>query len=49
MVYLKRQKYYLKGWFKVITLENNYLMVEINEFGAEMQSVVDRITNYEFM
>ena len=35
--------------FKIVTLKNNWLTVEINAFGAEMQSVVDRKTGYEFM
>ncbi len=33
----------------MVTLKNNWLTVEINAFGAEMRSVVDRKTGYEFM
>jgi galactose mutarotase-like enzyme len=33
----------------MVTLENNWLTVNIESFGAEMQSVVDRKTGYEFM
>lgn len=33
----------------MVTLENNWLTVTIDSFGAEMQSVVDRKTRYEFM
>ncbi len=33
----------------MVTLKNNWLTVEINAFGAEMHSVVDRKTGYEFM
>jgi len=33
----------------VVTLENNYLTVKIGKQGAEMHSVVDSVTGYEFM
>lgn len=33
----------------MVTLENNWLTVNINEFGAELNSVVDQKTGYEFM
>lgn len=33
----------------MVTLKNNWLTVKINSFGAEMQSVIDRKTGYEFI
>lgn len=33
----------------MITLENEQLTIQINEFGAELQSVVDKQSGYEFM
>lgn len=33
----------------MITLENEHLTIKINRFGAELTSVVDRASNYEFM
>lgn len=33
----------------MITLENEHLTVKINTFGAEIASVIDRQTSYEFM
>lgn len=33
----------------MITLKNEYLTIKINELGAELVSVVDNATNYEFM
>lgn len=49
MVYLKKQSNSLKGGFNMVTLQNNWLTVKIHSFGAEMHSVVDRKTGYEFM
>lgn len=33
----------------MITLENNYLTIKIKKLGAELCSVIDRKTNYEFI
>lgn len=33
----------------MVTLENNWLTINIDSFGAEMQSVIDRKTGYEFI
>ena len=33
----------------MITLENEYLTIKVNPFGAELTSVVDRASDYEFM
>ena len=33
----------------MIALENEYLKIEINEFGAELVSVIDKATGYEFL
>lgn len=33
----------------MITLENEHLTIKINRFGAELTSVVDRASDYEFM
>lgn len=38
-----------KGGSNMITLENEYLTITMNPLGAELTSVVDRATNYEFM
>ena len=33
----------------LIKLENDYLLVEVNKFGAELSSVRDRRSSYEFI
>lgn len=39
----------MKGEFTMITLSNQQLTVKINEFGAEVSSVTDQKTGYEFI
>lgn len=50
MVYfIQRFNNFLEGGQKVITLKNKDLTVEINELGAEICSVTDQKTGYEFI
>ena len=39
----------MKGGEIVVTLKNNFLTVQINKLGAELSSVIDNKTNYEFI
>ena len=44
-----KNNYPMEGGFRVVTLSNNQLTVKINEFGAEVSSVTDQKSGYEFM
>lgn len=39
----------MEGGFRVVTLSNNQLTIKINELGAEVSSVTDQKSGYEFM
>lgn len=44
-----KNNYPMEGGFRVVTLSNNQLTIKINEFGAEVSSVTDQKSGYEFM